>query len=84
MSAMMSLAAHAERLARGSFELILEKELVKRFHPDSIVFLDKMAEKNIAKFEDGCYMLKGKIEEGKVVVNGIQYTLQQLIMLILM
>ncbi|HFC03418.1 MAG TPA: hypothetical protein ENJ74_00970 [Nitratifractor salsuginis] len=84
MSAMIELMAHADRLAEGSFELTLEKELARKLYPNAVFVLDSMVSKNMATLKEGLYRLKGEIKEGKIIINGTRYAPQELIMMILM
>jgi len=84
MSAMIQLMAHADRLAEGSFELTLEKDLAHRLYPNAVFVLDSMVSKNMATLKEGLYHLKGEIKEGKIIINGTKYAPQELIMMILM
>jgi len=84
MSAMISLAAHADRLVEGSFDLTLEKALAKKLYPNGIFVLDSMVSKNLATLKEGLYHVKGEIKEGKIIINGTKYAPQELVMMILM
>ena len=84
MTAMISLMAHADRLAEGRFDLTLEKSLAKRLYPNGIFVLDSMVSKNLATFKGGLYHLQGEIKAGKIIINGTKYAPQELMMLILM
>ena len=83
MSAMISLAANADRLAEGTFDLTLEKALAKKLYPNAVFVLDSMVSKNLATFNEGLYHLKGEIKEGKIIINGTKYAPQELVMMIL-
>ena len=84
MTAMISLLAHADRLAEGRFDLTLEKSLAKRLYPNGIFVLDSMVDKNLATLKAGLYHLEGEIKKGKIIINGTKYAPQELMMLILM
>ncbi|ADV47300.1 DUF945 family protein [Nitratifractor salsuginis] len=84
MSAMIALMAHLDRLVEGSFELTLEKELAHKLYPNAVFILDSMVSKNMATLKEGLYHLKGRIKEGKIIINGTKYAPQELIMMILM
>ena len=83
MNAFISLAAHADRLAEGSFDLVLERALARKISPEAALVLDSMVEKGLAKLEEGLYRLKGEIRGGKIVINGTRYDPQELALMIL-
>lgn len=83
VSAFIALAAHADRLAEGSFDLALERELARKLAPEMAMVLDAMVEKGLANLKEGVYRLKGEYRDGKVIINGTRYDPEELALMIL-
>ena len=83
MSALIALAAHADRLAEGSFDLVLERKVARKLAPQAAMVLDAMVEKGLATLKEGAYRLKGEYRDGKVIINGTRYDPEELALLIL-
>ena len=84
MNALVMLAANADRLFNAHLNLKLEKSLTKRLYPQASWILDAMSKKSLAKIENGYYILKADLIDGKIIINNTKYAPQELIMLILM
>jgi hypothetical protein len=84
MSAFIALAAHVDRLAEGSFDLLLERDLARKFAPEAAMVLDAMVEKGLATLKEGSYRLKGEYRDGKVIINGTRYDPEELALMILL
>lgn len=82
-SAMVALTTGLDRMAEGTFDLKLEKKLLKNLLPQGAMILDSMVRKGLATLKEGIYHLKGSINAGKIVIGGTRYAPRELIMMIL-
>lgn len=77
-SAMISLAAQGLNLFNGDFDIALEGDLIISINPLAPLILDMLKQKGFVTFKDGIYRLKGQLKDGKIIINGKSYTLQEL------
>ncbi len=77
-SAMISVAAQQLNLFDGTFDIALDSQLATTINPFAIMGLDLLKNKNLAKFKDGIYYLKGQLKGGKIIINGKAYTISEL------
>ncbi len=84
MNALVVLASRADRLFNAHLDIKLEKSLTQKLYPQASWILDSMVNKAMAKDENGFYILKADMKDGKIIINHTKYAPQELIMLILM
>jgi hypothetical protein len=83
IGAMVALGANVDKLFKGDVDIAIQKSIVEKLHRESIFLLDNMVKKRLAEFKDGLYIFKAKIENGKIIVNGTEYSPQEFAMTIL-
>ncbi len=76
--AMISLMAQQLTLLDGSFDIALERDLIEKINPLSILFLDMLKQKGFITEKNSIYHLKGELKGGKIVINGKAYTIEEL------
>ncbi len=76
--AMISLMAQQLTLLDGSFDIALERDLIVKINPLSILFVDMLKQKGFITEKDSVYRLKGELKGGKVILNGKAYTIEEL------
>ena len=84
MNAFVMLASRADRLFNAHLDLKIEKSLAKKLYPQASWILDAMVDKGMAKLENGYYILKADMQDGKIIINSTKYAPQEFLMLILM
>ncbi len=77
-SALISLAAQGLSIFDGDFEIQLDKDLATTINPLSLMVLELLKNKGFATEQNGIYHLKGTLKDGKLIINGKAYTLQEL------
>lgn len=77
-SALIELLAQNLAIANGDFEVKLDSQLVNSINPMAALFLDMLKTKGLITINNGVYHLKGSLKNGKIVINGKAYTLQEL------
>ena len=77
-SAFISLMAQQLTLVDGSFDIALERDLIVKINPLSILFLDMLKQKGFITVKDSIYRLKGELKGGKIILNGKAYTIEEL------
>ena len=76
--AIIELAAQNLAIANGSFEVKLDSQLATSINPLATLVLDMLKTKGLVTVKNGVYHLKGELKDGKIVINGKAYTLQEL------
>lgn len=76
--AMISLMAQQLTLVDGSFDIALERDLIVKINPLSILFLDMLKQKGFITVIDSVYHLKGELKGDKIILNGKAYTIEEL------
>ena len=76
--AMISLMAQQLTLLDGSFDIALERDLIVKINPLSILFVDMLKQKGFITEKDSVYRLKGELKGGKIILNGKAYTIEEL------
>ena len=76
--AIIELAAQNLAIANGTFEVKLDSQLVSSINPLATLILDMLKTKGLVSVKNGIYHLKGELKDGKIVINGKAYTLQEL------
>jgi hypothetical protein len=77
-TAIITLLAQGLSIVDGDFEIQLDKELATSINPISIMILEMLKNKGFATEQNGLYHIKGKLKDGKLIINGKAYTLQEL------
>ena len=77
-SAFISLMAQQLTIVDGSFDIALERDLIVKINPLSILFLDMLKQKGFITVKDSVYRLKGELKGGKIILNGKAYTIEEL------
>ncbi len=83
-SALINLAANADNLFEGDFDMKLSSRLLGRIDPRAAVLMKRLKEKNIIRRDGVFYILKGRVEKGRIEINGVSYSPQQLMVLLMM
>jgi hypothetical protein len=83
LDAAASLMTHLDRLAEGDFEVTMEKRLLARLSPEAASLFDSMVRRGLASLRESVYHLRGRIEKGKIVIEGTRYAPRELLMMIL-
>ncbi len=81
-SAYITLLAQNLALFDGDFDFAISRDLAFNLYPFSTLFLDLLKSKGLAKEKNGIYELKGKLQNGKIIINNHAYSLQELNMLL--
>lgn len=76
--AMISLMAQQLTLIDGSFDIAIERDLIQKVNPLSLLAIDMLKQKGFIGEKDGLYTLKGELKGGKIILNGKTYTLPEL------
>ncbi len=77
-SAFISLMAQQLALVDGSFDIALERSLIVKMNPLSILFLDMLKQKGFISVKDSVYRVKGELKGGKIILKGKAYTIEEL------
>jgi len=76
--AFISLMAQQLALVDGSFDIALERDVIAKINPLSLLFIDMLKQKGFITEKNSLYRLKGELKSGKIILNGKAYTLQEL------
>ncbi len=77
-SAFISLMAQQLTLVDGNFDIALERSLIVKMNPLSILFLDMLKQKGFISVKDSVYRVKGALKGGKIILKGKAYTIEEL------
>jgi len=77
-SAFITLAAQGLNLFNGDINIKLDGNLANSLYPMSALVLGMLQSKGFATMKNGVYELNAKLKDGKVLINGKSYTLQEL------
>ena len=77
-SAFITLAAQGLNLFNGDINIKLDGNLANSLYPMSALVLVMLQSKGFATMKNGVYELHAKLKDGKVLINGKSYTLQEL------
>jgi|AAUQ01.1.fsa_nt_gi hypothetical protein len=77
-SATISLLSKGLAIFDGTFDIQVSRNLAVAINPFATIVLDMLKNKGLVSENGGIYTLKGELKDGKIVINGKAYTIEEL------